>query len=789
MRSEVVAYAFVNVSVQEGYKPFAYAHSFCVMRESDGDKVIFHDAYDMALTMTSFCIEDDSKKDALVPIVAVSGLGKLIYPLVNEFHKLGYQMACLAKNRADLMTFDLLSVNGRVLLRFWDCSCFLEREDRGLNLENKPYGEPLGEDEREDCKHVLESMRSCMGRLLWDNRLFIWSTDLGTKLITKTSLTRLYAKRVLGNLKFVNSHGAKVSVHHSFMQTCKQQFFKDCGEWRAARASFNGGFTFTNALQAGKVLENVYNADVCSMHHVFLNGRYFPRDFSKLDSRVADRWAKCVLEIGKEDLLGRYHKPFFQAFNAKVSFTNIRIREGSAFECWQIGLVTQSKFRNTVKLGTEIGINERAKVTEDSIRNEGYRNFCVNGVFSFGKLMSADEAFVWVDENELWSMSRVYEWDSMHVCEAYGSCNWIAPPDYITLQSNMLYKEKDDCKRAIHTISDDFEKAKLQDYYVNTVKAKFNSIYGTQVQETMKPDFIVCSTGLEIDEYDIPNNDNFDQLKPKKPSSLFYLGSRVSSAARMHLVLAIEQIFEELGDRCCVLSGDTDSLYIKASEDVNATDIELCLNNVLHFSAQKAIDKTLKRMRECFPMQVADLSNVGRFEVEEKPFKKHYEFMPKARISMLDDGKSKVTLSGMPKELYGWDYEMFAQFMIEVHGFDKVVPKIMNYNTYVNKDISNTVCVYVPSFTMTAEIGDCLGFPHIVPLTICESRESVILGSDFKIDNEASLCYMKDVLGRTIFENTESAIEFRGDYPSLLFRCDDGKMHMLGFSDEEEILE
>ena len=125
---------------------------------------------------------------------------------------------------------------------------------------------------------------------------------------------------------------------------------------------------------------------------------------------------------------------------------------------------------------------------------------------------------IYVSEVELFALTRVYEWDS-HKC-IFGEVTqkFDRPPDYVTLQSNLLFGMKTDVKNILKkyhrgtsyedvipdtipdglafqirhgAISEQF----LESYYVSTVKGQFNSIYGTMAQDIYKPDFMVESDG------------------------------------------------------------------------------------------------------------------------------------------------------------------------------------------------------------------------------------------------------------------------------------------------------
>ena len=61
-------------------------------------------------------------------------------------------------------------------------------------------------------------------------------------------------------------------------------------------------------------------------------------------------------------------------------------------------------------------------------------------------MIDADECILHVNEIELWNVAQVYEYDEMRVLYGEGTTKTIIPPDYVTLQSNMLFARKTDVK-------------------------------------------------------------------------------------------------------------------------------------------------------------------------------------------------------------------------------------------------------------------------------------------------------------------------------------------------------
>ena len=71
-------------------------------------------------------------------------------------------------------------------------------------------------------------------------------------------------------------------------------------------------------------------------------------------------------------------------------------------------------------------------------------------LFAFGKLYRAREVRLHVCELEVWCIAQVYEWDGMEVEYGEATTSYTRPPDYVTLQSNLLFERKQAMKEVLH---------------------------------------------------------------------------------------------------------------------------------------------------------------------------------------------------------------------------------------------------------------------------------------------------------------------------------------------------
>lgn len=677
------------------------------------------------------------RQNSYVPVIAAYNLMFDLQPLMNELSN-RYAITANAQSSQNVYTLDLCDGNGGVLLRFWD-TWFLEM--RGLKAMGETCGLPkaIGDWDyslvrtpetyltREELHYAARDVQVIPAYLKYLLRANEWMSqgDFGIRILTKTSLVRKMAERNIGNKKVVKKNEKKLTLGYAFIRLCEAQLPATYNQYALRRTSFRGGFTFTSARYASQVVENVASMDVTSMHHAFINGRMVPTDFN-----IAP---KCKLETAYNEITSRslvwvldhYDRPFDNAVHAKIRFDNLRLKEGTCFNEWGIATLSYSKFQSKYEIPEETnGFNVRALFAEGALKNGGWHDYALNPEFAYGKLYAADCAIVHLSEIELWVMAQVYDWDS-HEC-IYGelSTHFITPPDYVTLQSNLLYRMKDDVKTILKhyqkgvryeldvpdTIPEGIarnlragalDESFLQSYYQSTVKGMFNSIYGTQAQDIYKPDFGVDADGnLEINRETVTTPENFESKQPNVCKVLYPYGLRIVAGSRMHLVIAMEILWEALGDKVCVTGGDTDSLKVRCDESVGDDDLISALTP-LHESVTRAIGKTQARVRETFPDMASDLHDVGCFDIEEcghgsTRYKYHMEAWNKARVSIDAHGKCHVTCAGLRRPANEYNVERFAEDLLAAYPPDEILPCLLGYNTFVDTNLSFALEQHIP---------------------------------------------------------------------------------------------
>ena len=756
------------------------------------DDVRLYRSVDDALTYIDDLVAYGNAHD-YVPVIAAYNLMFDMQTLMLALTR-SYMISVNAQTATSVYTLDLC-VDGNVVCRFWDTfylemgglramgeTCGLPKAvgDWDYTLVRTPET-PLTEDELFYARRDVQVIPQYLQWLLRANH---WLTPdmLGSRVLTKTSLVRQMARREIGGRRVTLRDGKKLTLQRAFEMTCNQEFPRNYESYALRKACFRGGLTFTSAKTAGVVVHNVASLDVTSMHHAFINGRRLPVKFAPTPSELLQIACERVAATSLDDVLSHYDDPFRMGLHVAVRFSNLRLRKGTCFAAWGIAICPRSKFVRTLHEDTDYSNNDRAKTQDNSIRARGYVDSAVNPVYAFGKLYSADECVLHVNEIELWNVAQVYEYDDMHVLYGESTTKTIIPPDYVTLQSNMLFARKTDVKNLIkgytegtpyvgdipdsipEGIARDAKTGELsvkflQSYYGSTVKGQFNGIYGTQAQDVMKPDYRVAETGeLEVDKTTVCTPESFAEKRPKTPRVLYTYGMRIVAGSRMHLLIAMMLIYRHFGERVTVTGGDTDSLKISCDDDVS--DVEL-LNALkpLHDAIESAINNTMRRVRNTASDMASTLDHIGKFEVEDcggaTRYAEHVELWNKARVSLDGKGRVHVTCAGLPRPGGMYTIEDFvADVMRAGHGFAETVQMSLGYDVLVDYEICHTLQRNRPHACdrYTGDVTDYRGeTAHVdTPEAIGLYPSGRWLGESDKQANTENITYLRSVYNRCV---------------------------------------
>lgn len=790
-----------SVQVNGEWRAFAYLYQINDLRSCDlpayepgkSDDVKLYRTASQVLAYIGALVEW-GEANRIVPIIAGYNI---MFDLQTIFADLcrSYGMEVNAQSSTNVYTLDLTAQDGSTLLRFWDT---YHLEMRGLAAMGATAGieklvgdldyslvrtpeTPLTDAEIGYAVRDVQVIPAYL-RYLLDANEWLTPDMLGVRVLTKTSLVRQMARNEIAPLK-VRSGRARKTLEQLFMAVCQDDLPGCYYDYGLRKACFRGGLTFTAARYASVVVRNVASLDVTSMHHLFINGRYIPEQFRPLRRRELDYMVDAILRVSREQVLREYHKPLPFAIHARLRFKNIRLKRGTCFEAWGIASIPRGKFGHGCEGSAEYSRNDAERFAVRAAKLNGWRDRADNARFAFGKLYSADVAELHVSEVELWAISRVYEWDELTCVLGEGTAKFAAPPDYVTLQSNVFFARKQDMKKVNKTYEEGvpyadpipasipegiakglragtLTNAFVESYYSSTVKGMFNSIYGTMAQDVMKAGYTVDKAAalLEVDRDTVLSPDNFFERLPKRPKVAYNYGMRIVGGSRLHLILAMEMVYETFGERAHVTGGDTDSLKVACAKDITDDDLAACLQPLAD-AAKRAIDKTQTRVRKNFPQLASSLEGIGVFDVEgcgagRTRYDYHMEAWNKARVSIDYAGGVHVTCAGLSRPDGAYHIEHYIADMLKDNAPDVVLPAVLGYNVIVDNGVCHALQRTSPSAldVFDADATDYMGrTAHVTaPEAVALYPVSRALGETDMPVNAENVAYVRDVYGRDI---------------------------------------
>ena len=622
------------------------------------------------------------------PIIAVYNLSFDFVSLEPIFVEKGYELSSFGPN-TNPFYIDVLK-DGQVVLRFWEVSRLCPQglavmgELAGLpkldgEWDYSKYREPgtqLTEEERDYAVRDTEVIQAYLNYILRTNN-FVKESDLGTRLLTQTGLVRLFGERVVGRKEL-----------RQFRAAAAQEEPEDEATYRLRKACFRAGLTFTGGKNAGHVFENVTSIDTISMHHSFILGRLVPRGFHKAEPKVLERALENIFEMPVEKVLAQYEQPFGIAIHSRVRFKGLKIKASSVFEAQGIGTLARGKFAQNVIYDWEDGASSQN--AENRNRAAGYLDQGSKLRFEFGKLISAQEATIFLTELEAWVLAQVYEWDSFEVLEGEITTRFQVPPTYILELDEHLYSNKSSMKSFLRG-NDEAEvpeaikaapRSVQEGYYLRTSKGMFNSVFGLVAMDSHKY--------------------SEDYQKIKNPSSWYTMGMRIAGGSRVHLVIAMLLINEKFHGRFSILGGDTDSIKLAG---LTNDEIQQALQP-LHEAITKAITITLDQAG----IAPEQFQGIGTFE-SEGTAELEVEVFNKNRLAWTGD-RFELTAAGIPTPPNKPNLETALTSLARQYGPRKVMNEIYGPNLEVDSSLS---CFLFPVRPSTRTVAGFAAATSLIP--------------------------------------------------------------------------
>lgn len=759
-----------------------------------------------------------ARADAM-PWVPVVCAYNLMFDMQTIIAALGakYDMRCIAQTSTHVYALDLHDRNtGEPLLRFWD-TFFLDMS--GLKSMGRTAGLPkaTGDLDYSLTRHHLtpltdrevfymrRDVQVIPAYLRWLLEANDWmeERDFGFKILTKTGIARQMALHTLYDVK---APGSKWNIGMHFDTLCKRELPPDFDTMALRVAAFRGGLTITAARTASTLQRRVGSWDVTSMHHQYLNGRRVPVKWHPASPRQLEIAARSVFNTSREDVLAHYEDPFPVNVCGMYEFGNLRLRRGTAFEYYGIALLAEGKFVNKQYVAEDSNLsdhpgNEGNIEVDNAVKARGFVDRASGATFAFGKLYRADWAQVCLTEVELWNMSRVYEWDWFRAVAGEITASTELPPDYVSIQSNLLFDQKTDVKHIMNTYepgvpypekipatipdsiaamlyAGEVSATFMKSYYTVNTKGTFNSLYGIEAMQLWRPDFMVEDNGeIHVDSSTTPTPENFDEKTPEHPRVLYTYGTRIVAGSRQHLVIAIELIYEAFQGRAMITGGDTDSLKIALPDDVTPDDVTAAFEP-LHAACRAAKSKAQSRIRKNFPQYASELDKIGEFDFEPASktsdlYEQHMEFWNKARVSFVEE-HTHITFAGIsrperPEGFEGVAYnieELMDALIASGYSFERVASACCGYNASLAPSVAHTLMRSRPLTTerVCALIVDYLGHTAGVDVPAAQALYPIwkTVGESDKPSNGANIHYLRSRYNREV-DTRDRYIETTGD--------------------------
>lgn len=699
------------------------------------------------------------KEGHYLPIIAGFGIVWIMKPIIQVMKA---RVKAAAQSPSAAYYLDILD-GKKSVLRIWDVSwlepggleAMASMVDMSVPTLSSPMmtpDTPMKGKDKKALRMQSEIILAYLHRLLTTTD-YLREEDFGYHLMTRTSLVRLMAKRKIGVLTYKGRH-RKVSLLAAFQKTARQEDATDYRTYALRRASFRGGLAFVCGREVGLDHHDVASLDVTSMHHIFINGRLLPVKFRPVDTDLLHVVWRRVVSTSVERILDTYEKPFDEAFHVAVRLKGLKLKKGSLFDREAFGIIPADKlYRGSELVGA---VESDTSIAADkTIFDEGLADSAVGAVCAFGKVLSADEIVLHVSELEAWCLGQVYEWDEEEVLYGELSQKFVVPPDYVTLQSNVLFSQKTDVKAVLtryeegvptenvpDTIpeamkngiaSGSLDRKVLKSYYKTTIKAAFNGIYGSQSMDPHRPSWAVDGNGqIKIDSGTIPSKEN--GLSKGTVGSIYTYGLRISGGSRMHLIIALEL----LDGIVTPLSGDTDSIKCVAE---CGNDKILDALRPLHDATDRAVARVQERVRALYPDLASDFKGLGHFVIEEAdPGEDRCEHQmdgwAKTRITM-SHGRYHITAAGLPQPIGMYTIEDWCDEMGKTRPFEKVASFVLGYNTFVVPEIAHGLTAIQPKSELVEEdIPDRDGVTrHVHAPSVVVAEESGITMGDPKYKN------------------------------------------------------
>ena len=698
-------------------------------------------------------------KNNYTPVIAVHNLAydlRYLMGYLELAYTGGYDIECCFKSSIKPLNVQIMKDDSPVLV-FWDTLTF-----SGMSLEK--MGRQTGREKAvgswdynlaRHARTVLTpdelnySKQDIYALLEW---LKFWCSltpeintgELGTRILTKTSVVRSKCREIASRLQGRRKSGKKFTVYGDYLATCARELPASELEYSLMIRSTSAGWNFTASRGAGVAFSNVFKYDATSMHPSHMVSHYYPVSFEPLEDMEAAAFLFSTV-CGKtvENVIAHWVRPFEYAFNGRFAFHNLRVRKGTLFERDGIVLHGSGLFSNYESRFADLD-DESSNREFNFINEAGYANYAKDPVYLFGKLVSASVVIISLNELNAWVHSQVYEWDSFEVLAMSATASYKRPPDYVPVSVGEMVTRKQIVKKlmrgadidkpawmpesAYTSLKEDPDGQEAKDYYM-LVKADLNSLYGMFATNEFRQSIDYIPEGNTFD-YDGPRG--FENA-PEKPKAWYQFGMRIAAWSRVQQCIAL-MLLDDMGLVKCTINGDTDSFAFEGYSCVDHADVLETLEP-LHEAINNAIGF-------CSVTPFTDskpFDGLGLYTVDCVP--DLYCAVANKRYAYLTDEGTKIHVAsaGVPTSSIkrALEYELS-----QGERFDVATIKTLGYGVeYVGK-LSGTKARTIPEWGEVLEeplkVSDYTGATYVYPETtyvglalVDTSKE---LGNNYPLD-------------------------------------------------------
>lgn len=685
----------------------------------------------------------------------------------------------LAKSATRPISFTILDEEEKPALVFWDTLGFFSKS---LAVLGDEVGFPklagawdydlirtpetlLTNEEIAYAKHDIYVLFAAIGDYLRKNPLIL-ENKLGLNVVTKTGAVREKRKRLFDHVR--NSE-QKYNVGRFWNFQNRKELPKTDDELFTMHACTRGGFTFCASRAAGVPFDFtnsnkiIAGFDAASQHPAQMVSHFYPEGFEPASVEQLKMDADIIRLVTPEFLVAHWDKPFYVAFNAQFKFKNLRLKKDSVFERDGIEPLAFARVKPfNLEMNEE---NQQSHEFLEMISALGYRDYAIEPVHNFGKLVAAKEVCLWLTELAFWEVCQCYDFDSFEPISGYDTMKFSRPSDlsilsvmYFFNAKNTFkeYKEKFDSRESLgdcesleaiaprslvermatFEASDAEVKAAYQIY-----KSDLNALFGIECTNEAREDMILTDSGIETVGLSGVCN------LPDNPKTWYQFGQRIVGWSR----IAQNIVLQLAGSYCdLVINGDTDS--VKIITDNNR--LSLFEKNLEHFanSITKAKKFVCLRVMKNYPEYYSELSGVGAYECEFIT-KKFAASWNKAYCTQTFDKKAgrdvfSFTIAGLATDASGFNFDnsfnALANALYEQgKSFEEVCNILLGYNLTIDASITKFNGRKIPEWGASYK-----------------NKVIDYLGNAANVDEPAALALFP--MAKTIggFDNTENEINY-----------------------------